>query len=253
LAFLVLIAWLGLLFSTIGIAASDFFCINLSTIAAILGMSESMAGVTFLAFGNGSPDVFSTFAAMSTNSGSLAVGELFGAAGFITAVVAGSMALIRPFHVAKKSFVRDVGFFVVAAAFSMVFLWDGKLVLWECIGMVGFYIFYVGFVVAWHWWIGRRRRRREKEAAARGHFVGPGDEYEVEEEYRDDPEEAEEQARPGIVRGVSREDWSALERGGYTDREGDEDEEEEARDRWMSELSGNMRLTRPAARSRKST
>ncbi|KAI7489804.1 hypothetical protein KC351_g1073 [Hortaea werneckii] len=253
LAFLMLIAWLGLLFSTIGIAASDFFCINLSTIAAILGMSESMAGVTFLAFGNGSPDVFSTFAAMSTNSGSLAVGELFGAAGFITAIVAGSMALIRPFHVAKKSFVRDVGFFVVAAAFSMVFLWDGKLVLWECIGMVGFYIFYVAFVVAWHWWIGRRRQRREKEAAARGHFVGPGDEYEVEEEYRDDPEEAEEQARPGIVRGVSREDWSALERGGYTDREGDEDEEEEARDRWMSELSGNMRLTRPAARSRKST
>ncbi|KAI6823872.1 hypothetical protein KC340_g2129, partial [Hortaea werneckii] len=49
LAFLFLIAWLGLLFSTIGIAASDFFCINLSTIAAILGMSESMAGVTFLA------------------------------------------------------------------------------------------------------------------------------------------------------------------------------------------------------------
>ena len=114
-AFIILISWLGLLFSTIGIAASDFFCINLSTIATILGMSESMAGVTFLAFGNGSPDVFSTFAAMSTDSGSLAVGELFGAAGFITAVVSGSMALIRPFHVARKSFVRDVGFFVVAA------------------------------------------------------------------------------------------------------------------------------------------
>ncbi|KAK1088223.1 hypothetical protein LTR48_001811, partial [Friedmanniomyces endolithicus] len=139
-AFFLLVAWLGVLFSTIGIAASDFFCINLSTIAAILGMSESMAGVTLLAFGNGSPDVFSTFAAMSTNSGSLAVGELLGAAGFITAVVAGSMALIRPFHVAKKSFVRDVGFFVVAAAFSMLFLWDGRLQLWECIAMVVFYV-----------------------------------------------------------------------------------------------------------------
>jgi sodium/potassium/calcium exchanger 6 len=65
-AFMILISWLGLLFSTIGIAASDFFCINLSTIASILGMSESMAGVTLLAFGNGSPDVFSTFAAMSS-------------------------------------------------------------------------------------------------------------------------------------------------------------------------------------------
>ena len=193
-----------------------------------------MAGVTFLAFGNGSPDVFSTFAAMSTNSGSLALGELFGAAGFITAVVSGSMALIRPFHVARKSFVRDVGFFVVAAAFSIVFLWDGKLHFWECITMVLFYCFYVAFVVFWHWWLGRRRRRREKEAAARGHFAAPGEELEIEEEeYHDDPDEAG--TRPTYSRGVSREDWSALERGGdgtYTDREPDEDEEEEARDRW---------------------
>lgn len=257
IALIILIAWLGLLFSTIGIAASDFFCIDLSTIASILGMSESMAGVTFLAFGNGSPDVFSTFAAMSTNSGSLAVGELFGAAGFITAVVAGSMALIRPFHVAKKSFVRDVGFFIVAAAFSMGFLWDGKLHFWECVAMVLYYIFYVVFVVAWHWWIGRRKRRRETEAAVRGHYVHPTDETEAEHEpYRDDPEDAP-SSRPSFSRGVSREDWSALESGPqepFEDPNTNEDEEEEARDRWMSELASNMRLTRPPrSRSRKNT
>ncbi|EME39427.1 hypothetical protein DOTSEDRAFT_75193 [Dothistroma septosporum NZE10] len=256
-AFIVLISWLGLLFSTIGIAASDFFCIDLSTIAGILGMSESMAGVTFLAFGNGSPDVFSTFAAMSTNSGSLAVGELFGAAGFITAVVAGSMALIRPFHVAKKSFVRDVGFFLVAAAFSMVFLWDGKLRFWECAAMVVYYIFYVAFVVVWHWWIGRRKRQREKNTAVRGHFVPP--EEEEHEPYRDDPDEASDQApdssKPILSRGASREDWSILE-GGSTEpceETQNEDEEEEARDKWMSELASNMRLTRSTARSRRNT
>jgi len=254
-AMAILILWLALLFSTIGIAASDFFCINLGTISTILGMSESMAGVTFLAFGNGSPDVFSTFAAMSTNSGSLAVGELFGAAGFITAVVTGSMAILRPFHVAKKSFVRDVGFFAVASAFSMVFLWDGRLCFWECITMVVFYVFYVAFVMVWHWWLGTRRRRREKEAAARGHFLPPDDELETEEEeYRDDPDEGD--VRPGITRGVSREDWSALERGGdgagYFP-EADEDDEEEARDKWMSDLSSNMRLTRPALRNRSNT
>lgn len=257
IAFIILIAWLGLLFSTIGIAASDFFCIDLNTIAGILGMSESMAGVTFLAFGNGSPDVFSTFAAMSTNSGSLAVGELFGAAGFITAVVAGSMALIRPFHVAKKSFIRDVGFFTVAAAFSMVFLWDGKLHFWECVAMVFYYIFYVAFVVAWHWWIGRRRRRRDKEAAVRGHYVPPADEMDAEDEpYHDDPEDAA-SSRPSFSRGVSREEWSALEGGPqepFEDLNTNEDEEEEARDRWMSELASNMRLTRPPrSRSRKNT
>ena len=156
----IIVIWTGLLFSTIGIAASDFFCINLSTISTLLGMSESLAGVTFLAFGNGSPDVFSTFAAVKSHSGSLAVGELIGAAGFITAVVAGSMALVRPFKVAKASFVRDIAFFIVAVSFSMVFMANGSLALWECAVMVGFYIFYVIVVVAWHWWSARRSRKQ---------------------------------------------------------------------------------------------
>lgn len=73
---------LAFLFSFIGITASDFFCPNLATIANYLGLSESTAGVTFLAFGNGSPDVFSTFAALRGGTFSLAIGELIGAASF---------------------------------------------------------------------------------------------------------------------------------------------------------------------------
>ncbi|OCL04992.1 hypothetical protein AOQ84DRAFT_380057 [Glonium stellatum] len=254
IAFAILVLWLALLFSTIGIAASDFLCVNLSTIANLLGMSESMAGVTFLAFGNGSPDVFSTFAAMSTNSGSLAVGELMGAAGFITAVVAGSMALVRPFKVARRSFVRDVGFFIVAASFSMVFLWDGKLYLWECATMVGFYIFYVVTVMVWHWWLGRRRSRRQRTATVRSHYVLPGgDEEEVHEEYHDEDDGPSAGSRTPL-RGVSTDDFSALERvgdGGLLDL--DEDEEEEARERWLGELSSNMRLSRPRMGERRNT
>ncbi|MCJ1347378.1 hypothetical protein MMC31_005602 [Peltigera leucophlebia] len=196
-AFILLTLWLGFLFSTIGIAASDFFCINLSTIAKVWGLSESMAGVTLLAFGNGSPDVFSTFAAMNSNSGSLAVGELIGAAGFITAVVAGSMAIIRPFKVAQKSFVRDVGFFIIATSFSMIFLADGHLHLWESAVMVGFYIFYVITVVVWHWNIARKSYRREREVAARGNFHVPGtDEVEADAYGESGADEPLDRARP---------------------------------------------------------
>ena len=257
-AFVILVVWLGLLFSTIGIAASDFFCINLSTIANILGMSESMAGVTFLAFGNGSPDVFSTFAAMKSHSGSLAIGELIGAAGFITAVVAGSMAIVRPFKVARKSFVRDVGFFIVAASFSMVFLADGHLHLWECAVMVGFYLFYVFTVVMWHWYLSHRGKRRSREAAARGHFHVPGSEEAEVEPYHD--EEDEEDGAPGRgrapSRGISADDFAALERGnsnllGPMDNV-DPDEDDETRDHWLAEISSNMRVNRPRG-SRRNT
>jgi sodium/potassium/calcium exchanger 6 len=82
-----LIFILTFLFSFIGISASDFFCPNLATIASYLGLNESTAGVTFLAFGNGSPDVFSTFSAMRGGTFSLAIGELIGAATFSESIV----------------------------------------------------------------------------------------------------------------------------------------------------------------------
>ena len=250
-------SWLGLLFSTIGIAASDFFCINLSTISSILGMSESMAGVTFLAFGNGSPDVFSTFAAMKTNSGSLAVGELIGAAGFITAVVAGSMALVRPFKVARKSFVRDVGFFIVAASFSMVFLADGHLHLWECAVMVAFYVFYVATVVCWHWYLRRRSRRRLLEDAARGNFSTAGaDEVEHEPYHDEDDENTAARSSRAPTRTVSADDFANLERGGSPmlrplDEEADADDQ--TRDRYLAEISSNMRVSRRKPGERRNT
>ncbi|XPT02516.1 hypothetical protein M3J09_011633 [Ascochyta lentis] len=249
-AFAIMTLWLALLFSTIGIAASDFFCVNLNTIASMLGMSESLAGVTLLAFGNGSPDVFSTFAAFRTHAASLAVGELIGAASFITAVVSGSMALIRPFNVARKSFVRDVGFFIVAAGFSMGFIVDGRLHLWEAVTMVAFYLFYVAFVVVWHWWLNQRKARRLKAAAMRSHYVTPGGEEEEVPQYMDDDDAPPPNSRTPS-RGVSVDDFNALERGGEDPLNADENEEE--RERWMGEMSNNMRVSRPQLGARRPT
>lgn len=256
-AFAILAAWLGLLFTTIGIAASDFFSVNLSTIAGVLGLSESLAGVTFLAFGNGSPDVFSTFAAMGSNSGSMAVGELIGAAGFITAVVAGSMALVREFKVSKRTFVRDIVFFIAAISFTMVFLADGELHLWECFAMIGFYLFYVVVVVGWHWYTTRRRRQRMRDSASRAHFYGTsGQGTEELEPYRDEPDE-DEGAPVGGGRSSSAPgpaDISILERGPRieVDRVSgepgalDTDEDEEERDIHVAaEMASSMRVNRP--------
>lgn len=225
---------------TIGIAASDFFCINLSTIANILGMSESMAGVTFLAFGNGSPDVFSTFAAMKINSGSLAVGELIGAASFIAAVVAGSMAIVHPFKVGKKSFVRDVSFFIVAVLFGIFFLADGQIQMWECVVMVVFYLFYVCFVVAWHWVSQSRKRKRRLERNVREHYTAPEEEENLLVD-DDDEDGGVGRETDGLL--ASSHDFSALERGGTVDD--DEDDAEEQEQAAYASFSNNMRIQRP--------
>jgi sodium/potassium/calcium exchanger 6 len=155
----------------IGICASDFFCPNLATIASTLGLNENVAGVTFLAFGNGSPDLFSTFSAMRAGSGSLAIGELLGAASFIVSVVAGSMPLVRPFRVNPGSFVRDVGFFTLSVACILVILIDGEIHAWEALAMVGLYLVYVCVVVGGSWIENRRQRLANREALIRGEYA----------------------------------------------------------------------------------
>ncbi|KAF7312306.1 hypothetical protein MIND_00243600 [Mycena indigotica] len=171
LVFSGLIIWLVFLFSTLGITASDFFTPNLATIAQLLGLDENVAGVTFLAFGNGSPDVFSTFSAMRANSGSLAIGELLGAASFIVSCVVGSMCIIKPFQLHKAtSFIRDVGFMFTAVALLLGILWDGRIRFWEASLMIALYVVYVATVVVGSWWERREERKRAYEAMVRSEY-----------------------------------------------------------------------------------
>ncbi|KZP00560.1 hypothetical protein CALVIDRAFT_595346 [Calocera viscosa TUFC12733] len=172
-----LVAWLLFLFSFISISASDFFCPNLSTIATMLGLDENVAGVTFLAFGNGSPDLFSTFSAMRSDSGSLAVGELLGAGTFIVSVVAGSMCIIKPFRVQRGPFLRDVIFYAASVAALLGFLADGVFMAWEAGMLIVVYASYVTTVVL-HTYTDKRRERLRNIQAFRGDdFVGTLEAY----------------------------------------------------------------------------
>ncbi|CBQ69336.1 conserved hypothetical protein [Sporisorium reilianum SRZ2] len=175
LRLLCILMWMLFLFSWVGVVASDFFCPNLSTIASRLGLNESTAGVTFLAFGNGSPDVFSTFGAMKTDSGSLAIGELLGAASFIVSVISGSMMLIAPFKVKAWPFCRDVGFFTVAVALTLTFLFDGKLRRIETIALICLYFLYAATVIIGSWWQERRRKQKRRLEAARDEYDSQAD------------------------------------------------------------------------------
>ncbi|CCH46099.1 Sodium/potassium/calcium exchanger 1 [Wickerhamomyces ciferrii] len=122
-------------------------------------MSENLAGVTFLALGNGSPDVFSTLEAMKIGSSNLAIGELCGAALFITCVVVGGMSIVKPFKVVKKPFIRDLIFLILAIIITMIFLSDGKITIWESLIMLLLYVIYVVFVISWGWLTTKKRKQ----------------------------------------------------------------------------------------------
>ncbi|KAI9263504.1 Sodium/calcium exchanger protein-domain-containing protein [Helicostylum pulchrum] len=143
----IMLSGLLLLFGAVSVVAADFFCPNLQTISSSLQLSESMAGVTVLAFGNGSPDLFSTFTAMNSGSGSLAIGELIGAAFFIVSVVSGCMGIIRPFQSKRITFMRDASFLTGAIMILTWIVYHQRICWYHGIILIGYYITYVIVVV----------------------------------------------------------------------------------------------------------
>ncbi|XP_060767551.1 mitochondrial sodium/calcium exchanger protein isoform X2 [Neoarius graeffei] len=146
LAIFIYVLWLLILFLVLGLIASEFFCPNLSAISSTLRLTHNVAGVTFLALGNGAPDVFSAMAAFSRpQTAGLAIGALFGI--FVTTVVAGSVALVKPFNVASRPFLRDVIFYMAAVFWTFNILYKREILLEEALGYLGLYLLYVITVV----------------------------------------------------------------------------------------------------------
>lgn len=128
-------------------------------------LSQNVAGVTFLAFGNGAPDVFSAIAAISNakdGDAGLAFGALFGAGVFVSTVVAGLICIVRPFQSVQRPLLRDLIFFIVAGFWAFVIVWDGKISLWETIGFLSLYVIYILVVVLGRY-VNQRMRTRNGE------------------------------------------------------------------------------------------
>ncbi|XP_044786053.2 mitochondrial sodium/calcium exchanger protein isoform X6 [Bubalus bubalis] len=152
--------WLLYLFLILGVTAAKFFCPNLSAISTTLKLSHNVAGVTFLAFGNGAPDIFSALVAFSDpRTAGLAFGALFGAGVLVTTVVAGGIAILRPFTAASRPFLRDIIFYMAAVLLIFTALYCGRVTLAWALGYLGFYAFYVVTVVLCTWIYQRQRRR----------------------------------------------------------------------------------------------
>nr|XP_054094912.1 mitochondrial sodium/calcium exchanger protein isoform X3 [Callithrix jacchus] len=159
LAVTLYVSWLLYLFLILGVTAAKFFCPNLSAISTTLKLSHNVAGVTFLAFGNGAPDIFSALVAFSDpHTAGLALGALFGAGVLVTTVVAGGITILHPFMAASRPFFRDIVFYMVAVFLTFIMLFRGRVTLPWALGYLGFYVFYVVTVILCTW-IYRWQRR----------------------------------------------------------------------------------------------
>jgi len=141
------VIWLVILFIALAVSADDFFCPAIQVISDTLRLSQNVAGVTIMALGNGAPDIFSSLAGISAARPELVFGELFGAGVFVTTVVAGSVAITKPFKVMERPFLRDVSFYLMAGFWAFYIFWRGQIRLSDSLGFLGLYLAYILVVV----------------------------------------------------------------------------------------------------------
>ncbi|GME77050.1 unnamed protein product [Ambrosiozyma monospora] len=181
------------LFIWLGLTAGEFLCPNLSAISNYLQIPENISGLTLLAFGNGSPDIMSTYSSFQTNNASLAIGELIGAAFFITSFIIGAIAVVHPFSLISETlldnddledtrshnllssndkavYVRDLGFFLLTLVLTAVFLKSGHLTKPKMLILIFIYVIYVAVVTVWQFIVLRKHKRLTEEYRIRNMY-----------------------------------------------------------------------------------
>lgn len=148
---LLLLGWIVLLTNLLGNTAGNYFGPTLASICSKLKISYDVAGVTFLAFGNGSPDIFSSLSSFSggsdgdSNSVLIGLGALLGGSMFVSTIVVGSICILSPCKLNPTKFLRDISFHIIAVS-AVTYLACNKkvhiyvpclLLLWYCIYVIG--------------------------------------------------------------------------------------------------------------------
>lgn len=136
-----------IVFYLLGDTAQSYFVPSLTQISAYLHLSPNVAGVTFLALGNGAPDISSIVAGALKGSSGFAIGEPVGAGVFVTTVVMGLVTLLSNVKVTRRPYIRDVFAYLVSACFVFVTYLTGKIYTWESILCFLIYATYVTIVV----------------------------------------------------------------------------------------------------------
>lgn len=110
-------------------------CPALFLISKTLNMSQNVAGVTLIAFGNGSPDIFAAIAGMMSGRPALVIGGLLGGATFITFAVIGTIFSVKSFKLLPQPFLRDIIFYIIASTWIFyLFVGPKAIDLYDAVG-----------------------------------------------------------------------------------------------------------------------
>ena len=137
-----------LVFNYTSIVVDEYVAEGIQEISDKLGLSESLAAVTLIAFANGAGDVITALLAGSEPGGvAYNIGALYGAGLFVCSLVVAICVLQSKDDLALDKMVifRDVGFYLLATFITLLFAYFGAITV---ISAITYLIIYVLLVMA---------------------------------------------------------------------------------------------------------
>jgi len=117
-------------------------------LARSLGVSEQMVGLTIVAAGTSMPEVVTSIMASVKGERDIAVGNVVGSNIFNLLGVLGVAGVIAPIDVSDQTLWADLPIMLaVAMACFPIFLTGQKIARWEGVLFLGYYLFYMAFLV----------------------------------------------------------------------------------------------------------
>ena len=136
--------------SALVIAVGAHLLVNsATTIATVLGMPESVIGITVVALGTSLPEFVTAITSLAKGHGSLSLGNIIGANIFNLVLVSGVSVTLSPFPVPEKSYLFGINSSLVLempvmigvmALMTLPALIRGKLSRWQGFSLLAIYV-----------------------------------------------------------------------------------------------------------------
>ena len=144
--------WLSLLFLVIGlamlVAGSNVFVDSASSVAAALGISEGVIGLTVVAGGTSLPELATSVVAARKGQSAIAIGNVIGSNVFNILLILGMTAVISPLQIEGITTI-DMAVMLVSVSLVWLFSYTRFTVeRWEGALLVGGYLVYLVWLIS---------------------------------------------------------------------------------------------------------
>ena len=143
--------WKSLIFIVIGVAGiilgGDWVVTGATTIAEVLGMSQTLIGLTIVAVGTSLPELVTSMVAAKKGESDIALGNVIGSNIFNIIFILGFSSILSPITVDMEA-ILDTVFAIGVTVLGLVFAGTKlKVARWEGAVMVVLYVVYLAYII----------------------------------------------------------------------------------------------------------